>query len=35
MVQQRGDAARFHRFSLIVWSIWLVPYVTGMLAAML
>jgi uncharacterized repeat protein (TIGR03987 family) len=26
---------RFHRFSLIVWSIWLIPYVTGMLAAML
>jgi uncharacterized repeat protein (TIGR03987 family) len=34
----RNDEAsrkRFHRFSLIVWSIWLVPYVTGMLAAML
>jgi len=26
---------RFHQFSLVVWSIWLVPYVTGMLAAML
>ena len=26
---------RFHRFSLVVWSIWLIPYVTGMLAAML
>jgi uncharacterized repeat protein (TIGR03987 family) len=32
-----NDAARrrFHRFSLVVWSIWLVPYITGMLAAML
>lgn len=26
---------RFHRFSLVVWSVWLIPYVTGMLAAML
>ena len=26
---------RFHKFSLVVWSIWLVPYITGMLAAML
>lgn len=26
---------RFHTFSLVVWSIWLVPYVTGMLAGML
>jgi hypothetical protein len=31
---RNNDAAR-RRFSLIVWSIWLVPYVTGMLAAML
>ena len=26
---------RFHKFSLVVWSIWLVSYITGMLAAML
>jgi uncharacterized repeat protein (TIGR03987 family) len=34
---RNNDAARrrFHKFSLVVWSIWLVPYVTGMLAAML
>ncbi|MDK2980157.1 MAG: hypothetical protein PWQ55_504 [Chloroflexota bacterium] len=25
----------FHRFSLFVWLVWLVPYFTGMLAAML
>jgi len=28
-----GDAST--KFSLVVWSIWLVPYITGMLAAML
>jgi uncharacterized repeat protein (TIGR03987 family) len=30
------DAARgsFHRYSLIVWLIWLVPYVGGMILAM-
>lgn len=26
---------RFHKFSLVVWSIWLIPYITGMLAGML
>ena len=34
----RNDEAtrrRFHKFSLVVWSIWLVPYITGMLAGML
>lgn len=34
----RGDAAAarvFHRFSLGVWALWLVPYVTGMASAML
>lgn len=25
----------FHKFSVTVWAIWLVPYVTGMAAAML
>lgn len=31
-----SDAARrvFHRFSLTVWVIWLVPYFTGMASAM-
>lgn len=27
--------ARFHKFSLVVWAIWLIPYITGMLAGML
>ncbi|QCP05056.1 MULTISPECIES: HsmA family protein [Brevibacterium] len=27
--------ATFHRFSLIVWAIWLVPYFTGMAGAMI
>lgn len=26
--------ARFHRFSVVVWAIWLVPYFSGMLAGM-
>lgn len=25
----------FHKFSVIVWAIWLVPYVTGMLSSMI
>lgn len=25
----------FHRFSIVVWSVWLVPYVAGMLMGML
>lgn len=25
----------FHRFSLIVWIIWLIPYFTGMAASMI
>ncbi|MGD2123334.1 MAG: HsmA family protein [Gemmatimonadota bacterium] len=25
---------RFHRFSLIVWGIWLVPYISGMFLGM-
>lgn len=36
-VLARGDAAakaRFHRFSLVVWGVWLVPYFTGMAASM-
>ncbi len=26
--------ARFHRFSLAVWSVWLIPYFGGMIAGM-
>lgn len=26
--------AVFHRFSLVVWAIWLVPYLTGMISSM-
>ena len=28
------EKAVFHRFSLAVWAVWLIPYVTGMAAAM-
>jgi len=31
---RESELAGFHRFSLWVWLIWLVPYVTGMLSAM-
>lgn len=34
----RGDEAAkrlFHRFSLAVWAVWLVPYVAGMASAMI
>lgn len=35
MLRNRPDEKRtFHRFSVIVWAIWLVPYITGMAAAM-
>ncbi|MCB0912363.1 MAG: TIGR03987 family protein [Propionibacteriaceae bacterium] len=35
MVRDRVDEKRvFHRFSIVVWTIWLIPYFTGMLAAM-
>ncbi len=30
-----NELAVFHRFSLVVWGIWLVPYFTGMAASML
>lgn len=30
-----SELATFHKLSLIVWAIWLVPYFTGMAAAML
>lgn len=28
-----GEREAFHRFSLLVWGIWLIPYVTGMLGS--
>ncbi|MDO5500753.1 MAG: HsmA family protein [Propionibacteriaceae bacterium] len=28
-----SEKATFHRFSVVVWAIWLLPYVTGMVAA--
>ena len=34
MVRDRAEEKRsFHRFSIVVWAIWLIPYFTGMLAA--
>ena len=29
-----GAKSRFHRFSLVVWMIWLVPYIGGMFLGM-
>jgi hypothetical protein len=26
--------AKFHRYSLVVWAVWLLPYVSGMLVGM-
>ena len=33
--QQEAVLNNFHKFSLLVWGIWLVPFISGMLAAML
>jgi len=36
-VVRRGDESaksRFHRFSLVVWMVWLVPYIGGMFLGM-
>lgn len=30
-----AELATFHRFSIIVWAIWLVPYIAGALGGML
>lgn len=36
MIRSRpAEKTAFHRFSIAVWAIWLVPYFTGMAAAML
>ena len=29
-----AERKSFHKFSLVVWTIWLVPYFTGAIAAM-
>lgn len=29
-----GSAKKFHKFSLAVWAIWLVPYILGMIIGM-
>lgn len=36
VVRRGSDAARsrFHRFSIVVWLVWLVPYVGGMFLGM-
>ena len=31
---RESEKASFHRFSIIVWSIWLIPYFTGAIGAM-
>ena len=33
--QRENELHRFHRFSVVVWAIWLVPYVTGALGSSL
>jgi uncharacterized repeat protein (TIGR03987 family) len=33
--KQEAVLNNFHKFSLLVWGIWLVPFISGMLAAML
>jgi len=30
-----SEKHRFHRFSVVVWAIWLVPYLTGAIGASL
>ncbi|MBX9470595.1 HsmA family protein [Microcella sp.] len=32
---REAELHRFHRFSVIVWAIWLVPYITGALGSSL
>ena len=37
LVYARGNAEKqqsFHRFSIVVWLIWLIPYVLGMFLGM-
>ncbi len=30
-----NELSSFHKYSMIVWAIWLVPYVTGMVSSMI
>ena len=32
---RQSELAVFHCFSVVVWAIWLVPYFTGMIGAMI
>jgi uncharacterized repeat protein (TIGR03987 family) len=34
VTQQEKAIRNFHNFSVVVWAIWLVPYLTGMIGAM-
>lgn len=31
---RENEKASFHRFSIVVWAIWLIPYITGAVGAM-
>jgi len=33
--KNENEVKNFHRFSLAVWAIWLIPYLTGMILAMM
>lgn len=30
---REAEEKRFHKFSLVVWAIWLIPYFTGAIGA--
>lgn len=32
---QKAQMEKFHKFSLLVWGIWLIPYVVGMIVGMM
>lgn len=34
-VKNERVLANFHKFSIIVWVIWLIPFATGMIQAMI
>ena len=35
MLKQEKVLVNFHKFSLVVWVLWLIPFVSGLLGAML
>jgi uncharacterized repeat protein (TIGR03987 family) len=35
LMKQEKVLVNFHKFSLIVWSIWLIPFISGMAGAMI